>query len=384
MIPYDFGLTREQEKHAKELHDESIVIDMLFQGPIGTYALPEGFEEELLSLARERHPNDEGAQVGLANRLIRKWSVDGRLADLYKECWYESGITAACRQLGIGSKESLFRSIASLQQEFDAKPWLLKAKSTADIERAKRDGLKAGIVTSQTTLGYGHDLGLLEMAYGFGLRVQQLNYNNQDLIGAGCMEPNNAGLSRFGMRFVAKCNELGIVVDTGHCGKQTTLDACKYSKKPVIASHTGAEQVFFHKRAKSDEEIRALADTGGVVGIFAMPWFSGKDPENTTLNHVIDHIDHVVNLVGVDHVGIGTDWPMPQTKWMAITFKKQMAPSLGFAPGDGPSVEWIHGLRDYRDFPNVTAGLIARGYSDQDVKKIIGGNWMRVLGEICG
>ncbi len=179
-------------------------------------------------------------------------------------------------------------------------------------------------------------------------------------------------------------NELGIIVDTGHCGRQTTLDACKYSKAPVIASHTGAEEVFFHKRAKSDEEIKAIADTGGVVGIFAMPWFTGKDPENTTVNHVIDHIDHVVNLVGIDHVGIGTDWPMPQTKWMALIFKKYTAPNLGFDPGDGPSTEYIHGIKDYRDFGNVTAGLIARGYNDEQVKKIIGGNWMRVLGEVCG
>ncbi len=383
MIPYDFGLTEEQQRRAQKLHAESIVIDMLFQGPIGTYALPEELEDELLTMAQQAHPHDEVAQVNYANRLMRKWYTNGRLSELYKECWYESGITAACRQLSIRSKDSLLRSMAHVQAEFDYKPWLIKARSAADIEYAHEQGLKAGIVTSQETVGYGTDLGLLELAYDFGLRVQQLTYNNHNFVGAGCMEPNDAGLSRFGIRFVAKCNELGIVVDTAHCGRQTTLDACKYSQAPVVATHTGAKNIYSHPRCKSDEEIKAIAATGGVIGIFAMPWFTAPDPNNTTVEHVLDHIDYVVSLVGVEHVGIGTDWPMPQTKWMALTFKKYVAPSLGFAPGDGPSIEYVHGIKDYRSFGNITAGLVARGYSDEDIWKIIGGNWLRVIGQVC-
>lgn len=383
MIPYDFGLTEEQQLHAQKLHDENIVIDMLFQGPIGTYALPEALEAELLTLAQDAHPHDEVAQVNYANKLIRQWYTNGRLKGLYKECWYKSGITAACRQLSLGSKDSLLRSMANIQAEFDHKPWLIKARTAAQVEYAHQNALKAGIITSQDTVGYGKDLGLLELAYTFGLRVQQLTYNNHNFVGAGCMEPSNAGLSRFGIQFVAKCNELGIVVDTAHCGRQTTLDACKYSKAPVVATHTGAEEVFFHNRCKSDAEIKAIAATGGVIGIFAMPWFIAEDPDNTTIEHLLDHIDYVVNLVGADHVGIGTDWPMPQTKWMALTFKKYVAPSLGFAAGDGPSIEYVHGIKDYRSFGNITAGLVARGYSDADIVKIIGGNWLRVLAQVC-
>jgi membrane dipeptidase len=383
MNPYDFGLTEEQQNHAKKLHEENIVIDMLFQGPIGTYALPEGMEEELLTLAQKEYPYDEVAQVRFAGRLIRKWYTNGKLEHLYKECWYESGITAGCRQLSITDKDSLFNSMVDIQCEFDFKPWLIKARSADEIEYAHKNGLKAGIVTSQETVGYGKDLGLLEMAYDFGLRVQQLSYNNHNFVGAGCMEPNDAGLSRFGIEFVEKCNELGIVVDTGHCGHQTTLDACKYSKAPVVATHTGADRVYSHNRCKSDEELKAIASTGGVVGIFAMPWFIAENPQNTTVEHFLDHIDYVVELVGVDHVGIGTDWPMPQTKWMALAFKKHVAPTIGFKKGDGPSIEYVHGIKDYRDFSNVTAGLLSRGYSDDDIVKIIGGNWMRVLREIC-
>lgn len=378
------SLTAAQRQHAQTLHDDNIVIDMLFQGPIGTYSLPEALEAELLTLAQEAHPYDEVAQVGFASELLRDWYTNGKLSDLYESCWVESGITAACRQLSVSSTDSLLRSIVNVQAEFDHKPWLVKARTASEVEHAHASGKRAGIVTSQESAGYGKDLGLLELAYDFGLRVQQLTYNNHNLIGGGCMEPNDAGLSKFGMQFVAKCNELGVIVDTSHCGRQTTLDACTHSSQPAVATHTGAAAVFKHERCKSDDELRALAGTGGVIGIFAMPWFVAPDPAETTLDHVLDHIDYVVNLVGADHVGIGTDWPMTQTQWMALAFKRLVAPTIGFAPGDGPSTEWVHGLKDYRSFGNITAGLVARGYSDADIVKIIGGNWLRVLRNVCG
>lgn len=380
---YDFGLTQEEELRAKKLHDDSIILDMLFQGPIGTYSLPEKAEEELLVLAREACPTDEVLQCNWATSEILRRMVKGEYADLYHDCWYDSGLTGGCRQISINSREEALRSAIELQVEFDNKPWLVKCTSVEEIRRCKAENLKAGIVTSQEALGYGKDLKLLELLYDFGLRVQQLSYNNHNLIGAGCMEPNGgSGLSRFGIKFVEKCNDLGIVVDTGHCGYHTTMDACKYSKAPVIASHTGAKKIYPHARCKSDEEIRAIAATGGVVGIFAMPWFIAEDPQHTTIEHFLDHIDHVVHLVGADHVGIGTDWPMPQTKWVAITFKKYVAESIGFAPGDGPSTEWIHGLKDYRSFINVTRGLVSRGYSDQEIRNILGENWLRVFDQV--
>jgi membrane dipeptidase len=381
---YDFGLTAEQEEHARELHFGNIVIDMLFQGPIGTYSFPEGFEEELEKLAMEKEPENRTGRLDFMGEYIRRQFVDGRFAKLYSDCWYESGITAGNRQLSINTREDALLSAIKIQEEFDKKPWLIKAVKAEDIEYAYKKKFKAGFLTCQETFGLGKDMGLLETLYNFGLRVVQLTYNNHDLVGAGCMEQNDAGLSNFGVKFVEKLNELGIIVDTGHCGKQTTLDACRYSSKPVIASHTAAEKVFFHSRAKSDEEITAIAKPGGVVGIFAMPWFIASDPENSTLDYFLDHLEYVVKLVGIDHAGIGTDWPMPQTKGMAIEFKKLVAEKMGFRSGDGPSTEYIKGLKDYRSFPNITRGLVARGYSDFNIVKIIGGNWLRVFREICG
>lgn len=219
---YDFSLTAEQEARARTLHESSIILDMLFQGPVGTYSLPEGAEEELLALAQEACPGDEIAQCNWATAEILRRMIGGSYSQLYKDCWYDSGLTGGCRQLSVTDRDEALRSAVELQAEFDTYPWLVKCTSVEQIRRCKKEGLKAGIVTSQEAEGYSKDLKLLELLYNYGLRVQQLSYNNQNLIGAGCMEPNGgAGLSKFGIRFVEKCNELGIVVDTGHCGYHT-------------------------------------------------------------------------------------------------------------------------------------------------------------------
>lgn len=294
------------------------------------------------------------------------------------------GACRAERELHLNDMETILASMSQVQLQFDSADWLVKARTAEDIRQAKRSGRKAGIVTAQETDGLGRNLGLLETLHDFGLRVLQLTYNNQNLIGSGCAEQANGGLSTYGIRFVDRLNQLGVIVDTGHCGKQTTLDACRVSAAPVIASHTGAEALYPHMRCKSDEEILAIAGTGGVVGIFAMPWFVHGEPEATTIGHVLDHIDYVVRLAGVDHVGIGTDWPMSDAEWSLIYFKEYIAPRLGFAKGDGPSTETVKGLETYGRFGNFTRGLVARGYSDGDIAKITGGNWLRVFEQICG
>lgn len=377
---YDFKLTEEQEVLAKRIHEESIVIDMLFQGPLSPYSVPKHVEEQIVREAEEKFGNDMGLAMYSGERLI-DLAVNGEL-DEFKNEWYKSGLTAGNRQLGLGDKDGLIHSMSSVEKQFHAFDWLIKATKAEHIEEAKAKNLKAGIVTCQETVAIGKDLKLLESLYGFGLRVVQLTYNNQNYVASGCAEPNESGVSVYGKKFIEKLNELGIVVDTGHCNKQTTLDACKHSSTPVIASHTGVENVYFHMRCKSDEEINAIAKTGGVIGIFNMPWFIHGDPENTTLEHFLDHIDYVVNLVGEDHVGIGTDWPMTDILPTLKIFKEKIAHTMGFKKGDGPSTEVIKGLETYGSFINITRGLVSRNYSEEAIKKIIGGNWMRVFKEV--
>lgn len=380
MVLYDFNLTDEQEKEARRIHDESIVIDMLFQGPLSPYAVPKDVENQIVKEAQERFNDDMGLVMYSGERLI-DMAVKEELP-AFKQEWYDSGLTAGNRQLGLGNKDQLIGSIGSIERQFDAFDWLIKATKAEHIVQAKEKNIKAGIVTCQETLALGKDLKLLDALYHYGLRVVQLTYNNQNYVGSGCAEPSGSGVSVFGEAFIKRLNALGIVVDTGHCNKQTTLDACRISQTPVIASHTAVENIYPHMRCKSDEEIKAIAATGGVIGIFNMPWFIHEDPKNSTLDHFLDHVDYVVNLVGEDHVGIGTDWPMTDILPTLKIFKEKVAHTMGFKKGDGPSTEVIKGLETYGCFINITRGLISRGYSEEGIKKIIGGNWLRVFKKV--
>ncbi|NQX63931.1 dipeptidase [Paenibacillus qinlingensis] len=379
---YPFNLTPEQEERARKLHESSIIIDLLFQGPLSPKAIPEAVSERIRE-ACEPFKEDAWTYSAMPSKIIHDMAARGEISE-FKEEWYRSGITAGNRQLDVSSVDKILISMGDIQRQFDANDWLVKAVTAEQIREAKASGLKAGIVTAQETDGLGKNLELLEAMYNFGLRVLQLTYNNQNYIASGCMEEANGGVSKFGTRFISKMNELGIIVDTSHCGKQTTLDACRLSTAPVIASHTGVEAIYNHKRCKSDEEFQAIAATGGVIGVFAMPWFVHSDPNDTTIEHVLDHMDYLVRLVGVDHVGIGTDWPMSDVAWSLVYFKEHIAPRIGFAKGDGPSTETVKGLEKYSYFINFTRGLVARGYSDEDVRKMMGGNWLRVFEAVCG
>lgn len=379
---YDFKLTEQEEERAVHLHEQNINIDLLFQGPLSPSAIPDSVSDKIKALC-EPYKDEPMVYSSMPAKMITKLSASGEIPE-YKEEWYKSGITAGNRELHLETSESIITSMAEVQLQFDSADWLIKALTAEDIRTAKRNGQKAGIITAQETDGLGTNLELLDVLHNFGLRILQLTYNNQNQIGAGCAEQSNAGITNFGKRFIERLNKLGIIVDTGHCGKQTTLDACSYSKTPVIASHTGVEAIYPHMRCKSDEEIIAIAETGGVIGIFAMPWFVHKDPNHTTIDHVLDHIEYVIRLVGVDHVGIGTDWPMSDVLWSLVYFKENIAPKLGFAKGDGPSTETVAGLEKYSYFINFTRGLVARGYTDEEIAKIMGGNWLRVFEDICG
>lgn len=379
---YDFKLTEQEEERAVHLHEQNINIDLLFQGPLSPSAIPDSVSDKIKALC-EPYKDEPMVYSSMPAKMITKLSASGEIPE-YKEEWYKSGITAGNRELHLETSESIITSMAEVQLQFDSADWLIKALTAEDIRTAKRNGQKAGIITAQETDGLGTNLELLDVLHNFGLRILQLTYNNQNQIGAGCAEQSNAGITNFGKRFIERLNKLGIIVDTGHCGKQTTLDACSYSKTPVIASHTGVEAIYPHMRCKSDEEIIAIAETGGVIGIFAMPWFVHKDPNHTTIDHVLDHIEYVIRLVGVDHVGIGTDWPMSDVLWSLVYFKENIAPKLGFAKGDGPSTETVSGLEKYSYFINFTRGLVARGYTDEEIAKIMGGNWLRVFEDICG
>jgi len=204
-----------------------------------------------------------------------------------------------------------------------------------------------------------------------------------NLVGTGCTERVDAGLSHFGRQLVRELNKLNVLIDLSHCSRQTIFDTLEITTAPVALTHVSCNAVCPHARAKSDEEIKAVAESGGYIGILCVPAFVSSESRKS-LRHVVDHIDHVVDLVGVNHVGIGTDWGARYPKAVAQKLNEE---SLAFGFRQEHKLDWcetLEGFRSWLDWPNITAELIRRGYTEEEVGKIIGGNFLRLLKNVLG
>lgn len=374
---FDFGLSRADEVRAAKLHQESILVDALFQGPVGYRA----YTDDMLKVLQADPANGDVLTAwGNSARLLSERALAGEIAG-YEQTWRDSGLTATAFGIEVGTVEAVLGAAVALAKRVEPNPWLTKALTARDVRDAKAADRHAVIVNCQPTTPVSRDLGLLDCAIDIGLRMLQLTYNNLDHIGAGCTELADPGLSRFGVQVVEHLNDRGVLVDVSHCGTQTSLDACKVSAAPVMASHTGARGVYAHARGKTDEVLDAIAASGGVVCVCAVPFFlSDGEP---TIDVMLDHIDYIARRIGTDKVGIGTDWPVPLPKFVldAISGSPER---FDFRPEDNLGGHNLVGFDDYRDLPNITRGLVSRGYSDDDVAGVLGGNFLRVFEQVCG
>ena len=378
---FDFGLTAEQEARARSLHTDSVIVDMVFQSPCGYESYTPEMDE---TLRRAWERSGSPAEVmALARGIFQTEAMAGRF-DGFREAWQASGVTLGILAGDLGTMDVAVRVFGRARQMFDRIDWLVPAMTVADVRRAKRDGKVAAYLYSQSVIPLSANLDLYEAARSLGLAMIQPTYNSMTWFGAGCTERTDAGVSRHGADAIARMNEVGIVVDTSHCGRQTTLDICSLSSRPVTACHTCAAGVFACDRAKSDPELRAVAATGGVVGVVAVPFFLSGGV-GVTIEAMLDHIEYIANLVGWEHVGLGTDWPMPMPKWMLRDVFGPYATEIGFRPEHNiqPEVNLV-GFDSYRDFPNMTRGLVKRGFSDDQVRGILGENALRVFAACWG
>jgi membrane dipeptidase len=382
---YEFGLPEEQEARAARLHAESVIIDLLWWGPV-TYRSYTAAMEERLKEMHAQHLS-AGQSVWDSFYLPGRLAVAGQFPQ-YEAAWRASGLTGGHYPMRIGTPEVLLTSASHWTMLVDSLPWVRKALRARDFVEAKQAGQLALFGQCQPIEPISRDLTLLEQAYKFGLRVLMLTYNNQDAVGSGCTDRTNGGVSNFGREVIRLCNEMGIVVDTAHSGELTTLDACRFSTKPVVASHNGAKALYGHDRSKTDAEIKAIASTGGVVGVFADAFFLTGEPERYTIETWLDHVDYIAKLVGWQHVAIGTDSPFAGPKW-AVSKMGEWSSTTGFRPADHHTdpvtvTHTLRGFDDYRDVINMTRGLVARRYTDEQIRGILGGNFLRVFEQVVG
>lgn len=271
-----------------------------------------------------------------------------------------------------------------------ASGWLLVERG-ADIDRARSEGKVGLIMGWQDTKMLGDKVERLEAFQRLGLRIVQLTYNEATPVGDGCLERRNAGLSNFGFEVVAEMNRLGLAIDLSHTGEQTCLDTAAATKQPILLTHANARAVTDRVRNKSDEVIRAVARTGGVIGVSLhgfMNW-DGNPANPPTLDLFLRHLKHVVDLVGIDHVGFGNDMaalssPDKANDILGMSFTRYAGATADYIRAFGNTLEkrYPDELNNPRFLSRKTDALLKAGYSEGEVEKIMGQNLRRVLGEI--
>ncbi|HUG05711.1 MAG TPA: dipeptidase [Candidatus Limnocylindria bacterium] len=304
--------------------------------------------------------------------------VDGKS---YLERLRESGVNVVNITLAAHS-DSFEQTLKMMYHYFNlvsATPDLtMQIETVDDIRAAHREGKIGIIFGSQTGTMVARDISRWTILHKLGLRVCQVTYNERNELGDGCMEPENRGLTSYGRQAVQEMNRLGIVVDLSHVGERTALDVTEYSTKPVIYSHSNAKALTPSRRNLTDEQMRAMAATGGVMGISSFSMMTYRElGARPTLEDYLNHIDYAVGLIGVDHVGIGSDIFESYTKLSWTSSTKRMYPM----PYEYET-KVAEGFMYVSELPNVIQGLVTRGYSDADIEKILGGNWLRVFSQV--
>jgi membrane dipeptidase len=302
-----------------------------------------------------------------------------------------SGITAVSVTLNQGGAghaafDGTVAGIAYFQREVARHADVfMQVRTVPDLLAAKEAG-KVGLIYSfQDTAMLEGDLGRLDLFDDFGIKVIQLTYNLRNQVGDGCLETGNSGLSKFGRDVVARMNELGIAVDVSHCGQRTTAEAIETSTRPVAITHSGCQAVFMHPRSKRDKELRAMADGGGVLGVYLMPFLNAEGPATT--EHLMQHIEHAVNVCGEDHVGIGSDnsitptdaTPEYRAGLEAFAAERQRQ---GIGAPREYELLFVPELNTPRRMEQIADALLARGHSESRVQKIVGGNWERYFRDV--
>lgn len=311
------------------------------------------------------------------------------------EGWAEierSGLTMISITMGPAgtptfSYQAAVQSIATWHGLFARYPdRLIHVRRADDIVRAKREGKFAVMLNFQNGTHLDRDIRNVDFFYNLGIRQIQLTYNEQNALGAGSTERVDGGLSDFGAGVIERMNELGMIVDLSHCGVRTTLDAIEASKKPCLFTHSNARALNDNMRCKSDEQIRKLVAKGGVMGITTVNFFVSNKPKST-LDDYIAHIEHVAKLVGVDHVGIGSDSSVGGWRQSFPTEKAFWDFHGQFKFKPGADVRWppfIEEIDVPEKFHVIARRLRQKGFSQTDIGKILGGNFLRVYREIMG
>jgi membrane dipeptidase len=379
-------------QHGLELHKDALVIESYGFAPRGS--LDVAAMEELLAANASAAEIDSLREDG---QMTRCATVDRKE---YLEAFEASGVTCVINNAGQegNSVTTMIKRLARYNYATDLmRDECPRAVCPDDIVAAKEAGRHClypsanGVPMVERHETVEDELQFIRIFFQLGIRMAHITYNRANLLGSGCGEANDGGLTDFGHRAVAELNKQGIIVDVAHSGHRTSLEAAQASEKPLVVSHSVVHAMSGHYRGKPDEVIRAVVDTGGTMGICAYPAFLGGSCD---INAFLDHIDYVAKNFGADYVTIGTDvaymnayWRSKEYHQLYQRFPKARAhwrglwPQPGVALPEGIGEEAVQSLA-WTNWPYFTVGLVQRGYSDSDIRKILGGNMLRVAREL--
>ncbi len=381
---------RKDLEHGLELHAQSLVFDAY------GFAPRSAIDGDVVRKAVEQGASEIEVRDLIEDMSMTRCVTDPVERAEFEAAWTASGVTCIFQNAGEEGQDPLrlIKRLARFTYLTDMMPDLMRRAATpADIVAAREQDRRClyltgnGVPLVQQWVSVPDELRYIRVFFQLGIRMMHLTYNRRNLIGDGCGEPSNAGLSDFGRAVVAEMNRVGVIPDVAHSGWQTSLEAAQVSSRPVVASHSTCAGVNRHIRSKPDEVLRAIVDSGGYIGICCIPRFLGGKGD---INAFLDHIDYAVRKFGADHVAIGTD--------VAYTSRTAAAENRKIA-GRGRSRDRWEALwpddpyvttpeattsLSWTNWPLFTVGMVQRGHSDDDIRKILGGNVLRVTRDVAG
>lgn len=312
-------------------------------------------------------------------------SSDGQHLDLYR--------AGGCTVVGptAGGFEGTARTVVGMgrwMRLIEERDDLIMVRRAEDVIRAKRENKLGIFMHFQGTDPIEGDLDLIDTYKALGVGVIQITYNVKCRVGDGCEERTDSGLSRFGLELIKRMNRAKVIVDCSHTGHRTTMDAIEASSAPVIVSHANAYAVHPSSRNLKDDQIKAIAASGGVIGLVTFPAFVSKE-KKPTLDAFIDHAAYYADLVGVDHVGLGMDYFPGQSDFVddheaKIRYDRAVAAGIWGASYPEPPYNYPAEIETPNKLLRLTERMLERGFSPDDVRKVLGENWLRVYRAVWG
>jgi membrane dipeptidase len=363
---YLVPLSEEQEKRALKLMEESIIISL--------HEHPCLYPKDITIVMEYKH---EGRQPA-AYEWLSKSCLDAVFDNLM------DGTCIITSKHGWKWEDIIF-DLGMRLCDLAHQSFVIRCEKVDDIIKAHNEGKLALVPTLEGAAMIENEVDRLDILYGLGIRSMGVVYSESNALGSGIKEKNDGGLTTLGREAVERMNKLGIAIDCSHVGDQTTIDIIRESKQPVLISHTGARELWNSKRLKPDYALKACADKGGLIGIEAAP-HTTITVNNTkhSIESFMEHFEYIKDLVGIDYVSFGPDTIFGDHVGLHHAFRQHLSiKSTQQTEVDFEKVEYVKGLENPTEASiNIVRWLVKHNYSDDDIKKVIGGNSIRVLKEI--